>query len=86
MYRSGAITGYQVMMDCLHMLDPHHPELVLSRLPEEIVDEMFDYARRDDPSRMCSNSGLPPALDQVKAVVRWIEDTRREAAQRNIAS
>ena len=50
MYQDGAITGYQVMMDCLHMLDPDHPDLVLSRLPEEILEEMLDYAHRYDPS------------------------------------
>src|SRR5688572_23226873 len=26
MYREGAVTGYQVMMDCLHMLDPQRPD------------------------------------------------------------
>ncbi len=25
MYESGSITGYQVMMDCLQMLDPDNP-------------------------------------------------------------
>ena len=41
MYESGSITGYQVMMDCLQMLDPENPGLVLSELPEEILDEML---------------------------------------------
>ena len=54
MYREGAITGYQVMMDSLHMLDPDHPELVLPDLPEEILDEMFEYTLRYDPSCMRS--------------------------------
>ena len=73
MYRSGAITGYQVMIDCLRMLDPNHPELALGRLPDAILEEMLEYARRYDPSRMRSNAGLPPAVDQVKAAQRWIE-------------
>jgi hypothetical protein len=41
MYESGSITGYEVMMNCLQMLDPDRPELVLSELPEEILDEML---------------------------------------------
>ena len=86
MYEYGAITGYQVMMDCLYMLDPHHPDLVLSHLPEEILEEMSAYAERYDPSRMRSNAGLPPAVDQVRAAQRWIEERKREKAARNMAS
>jgi hypothetical protein len=86
MYQNGAITGYQVMMDCLHRLDPAHPNLVLSRLPEEILEEMLDYARRYDPSCMRSIAGLPPAADQVRAAQRWIEEKKRQKAERPVAS
>ena len=86
MYRDGAITGYQVMMDCLHMLDPDHPTPVLSCLPEEILEEMLDYAHRYDPSCMYSIAGLPPAADQVRAAQRWIEEKKRQKAERNMAS
>ncbi len=74
MYREGAITGYQVMMDCLHMIDPDQPDLVLSRLPKEVIEEMLEYAHRYDPPRMRSNAGLPPTLVQVRAAQRWIEE------------
>lgn len=73
MYRDGAITGYQVMMECLQILDPSRPGLVLSKLPQEIIDEMYEYIRRYDPSCMRSGAGLPPALDQVNAAQKWIE-------------
>jgi hypothetical protein len=86
MYREGAITGYQVMMDCLQMLDPDHPDLVLSQLPEEILEEMLNYAHRYDPSCMRSIAGLPPALDQVRAAQRWIDEKRRQQPERNLAS
>ncbi len=86
MYQDGAITGYQVMLDCLHMLDPLHPNLVLSRLPEEILEEMLDYTRRYDPSCMRSIAGLPPAVDQVRAAQRWIEEKKRQKAERPMAS
>jgi hypothetical protein len=86
MYREGAITGYQVMMDCLTMLDPLHPDAVLHRLPEEILEEMLDYAHRYDLSRMRSIAGLPPAEDQVRAAQRWVEEEKRQKAERNMAS
>ena len=72
MYENGSITGYQVMMDCLQMLDPENPGLVLSDLPEEILDEMLKYAARYDPSRPHSASLIPPAEDQVRTAERWI--------------
>ena len=72
MYESGIITGYQVMMDCLQMLDPDNPDLVLSALPEEILDEMLNYARHYDPRRPHSASLIPPAEDQVRTAERWI--------------
>jgi hypothetical protein len=78
MYESGAITGYQVMMACLHMLDPKHPDLTLSELPGDILDEILEYARRYDPSRPRSTTFIPPAEDQVRAAERWICDRRVE--------
>jgi hypothetical protein len=72
MYESGSITGYRAMMDCLQMLDPDNPDLVLSDLPEEILDEMLKYARRYVPRRPHSASLIPPAEDQVMAAERWI--------------
>ena len=86
MYHAGAITGYQVMMDCLHMLDPDHPDLVLSHLPEDILEEMVQYIHRYDPSRMRSIAGLPPAADQVRAGQQWIEEKMGKKAERNLAS
>jgi hypothetical protein len=73
------------MMDCLHLLDPNHPERVLIHLPQEVLEEMLQYSRRYDPSCMRSNAGLPPTLDQVQAARRWIEDLRRQQADRDMA-
>ncbi len=77
LYEAGAITGYQVMIDCLHMLDPGNPDFVLSHLPEEILDEMLQYTQRYDPRGICSKSGVLPAVDQVDSARRWIETHRR---------
>jgi hypothetical protein len=72
MYERGSITAYQVMIDCLHMLDPDNPGLVLTDLPDDILDEMQKYAQRYDPSRPRSASILPPAEDQVRSAEQWI--------------
>jgi len=83
MYESGAITGYQVMMDCLQTLDPDNPGLVLSELPEEILEEMLAYARRYDPRRAGSARLIPPAEDHVRAAERWI-GARRAMSSRPV--
>jgi len=72
MYEAGALTGYQVMIDCLEALDPADPGPVLSELPEEILDEMLAYARRHDPRRPPAAVHAPPAADRVRAADRWI--------------
>lgn len=76
MYEGGSITGYQVMMDCLQMLDPDEPGLVLAELPAEVLEEMAAYARRYDPHRPHSASLVPPAEDQVRSAERWIQAHR----------
>lgn len=72
MYEAGSITGYQLMIDCLQMIDPDNPDLVLSELPEEILDEMIAYAHRYDPRRPRSSFLIPPAEEQVRTAERWI--------------
>jgi hypothetical protein len=72
MYESGSITGYQLMMDSLQMLDTGNTDLVLSELPGEILDEMLAYAQHYDPSRARSATFIPPAEDQVRTAERWI--------------
>jgi hypothetical protein len=79
MYEEGVITAYQAAMDCLHMLDPVDPGVVLSGLPCKIVDEMLEYARRYDPSRIQSRRRPFPAGDQVRSAQNWIESRRKSA-------
>jgi hypothetical protein len=81
MYEEGAITGYQVMVDCLHKLDPDEPDLVLGLLPDEILEEMLAYARRYDPHRSRSAPPVPPAEDQVRAAERWIHEHRLKSSR-----
>lgn len=86
MYRGGAITGYQVVVDCLQMLDPKNPEPVLGHLPAEVLEDMWNYTCRYDPARMRSSDGVLPGIDQVKAAQKWIEDRSRQSTRQNLAS
>jgi hypothetical protein len=73
MYESGAITADHLVAQCLHMIDPDNPALVLDALPREILVRMLEYAGKYQPDRMVSSYGLLPAVDQVEAAKRWIE-------------
>jgi hypothetical protein len=84
LYEDGSLTGYQVMMDGLRILDPDDPAVVLSELPEEILDEMLDYARGYDSRRPHSSAFPAPAEDQVRAAERWIRARRTESPDPSI--
>ena len=86
MYREGSITGYQLMLHSLHMVDPQTPALVLGWLPEEILGEMVEYIRRYRPESMISKPGLPPSADQVEAAHGWIEEQRAKMVKARQAS
>ena len=81
MYKSGEITRYQVMIECIHMIDPQHPELVLESLPHDIHDEMLDYATRYDPRKHAPKERLMPANDQVQAAKQWITEMRNSKSE-----
>jgi hypothetical protein len=72
MYKNGAITAHHLAVECLHMLDPSDPCLVLSALPKEILQEIEDFAKTYRPERMVTNYGVIPAPDQVDAAIEWI--------------
>jgi hypothetical protein len=80
MYEKGAITADHLAAQCIHMIDPEDPGLVLSDLPDPILDRMLAYAQRYQPDRMVSTYGILPAADQVEAARSWIADlqTMRE--------
>src|SRR5438093_5928160 len=65
MYKKGAITADHLVVECLHMVDPECPEVVLDGLPKEILEQMLKYLSEYQPQRMRSNYGLQPASDQV---------------------
>jgi hypothetical protein len=83
MYQKGGITADHLVAQCIHMIDPDDPGLVLSDLPNPILDRILAYTRRNQPDRMISTYGIPPAPDQVEAAKNWIEDLQsmREGAK-----
>jgi hypothetical protein len=76
MYEKGAITADHLAAQCIHLIDPDDPGLVLSDLPNSILDRMLAYAQSYQPGRMVSTYGIPPARDQVEAVRSWIADCK----------
>lgn len=77
LYKDGQITRYQLMIKCIHIIDPQHPEHVLQSLPPEVHDEMLEYAERYDPHKQAPRERLMPAIDQVQAAERWITKLRK---------
>ena len=73
MYTKGAITADHLVVECVHMIDPDAPELVLGDLPEDILRRMLQFARDYRPRGMATNYGILPAEDQVVAARKWIE-------------
>jgi hypothetical protein len=73
MYQRGAITADHLVVECLHRVDPQHPELVLGALPCPVLERMLKYVREYRPGNMRTNYGGLPTEDQVKAAKSWIE-------------
>jgi hypothetical protein len=73
MYRRGAITGEHLVLECLHMIDPANPQLVLEALPEDVLVQILEFASRYRPNEMLTNHPILPTTDQVLAAEQWIE-------------
>jgi hypothetical protein len=78
MYEKGAITADHLVVECLHMVDPGHPEIVLGVLPSAVLERMLKYVREYRPGNMRTNYGPQPAPDQVAAAKSWIESKADE--------
>jgi hypothetical protein len=74
MYEKGSITADHLAAQCIHMIDPDDAGLVLSDLPNAILDRILAYTERYQPGRMVSTYGPLPTTDQVEAAKNWIED------------
>lgn len=71
-YESGAMTAHHLAVQCLHMVDPDNPELVLVQLPDDILVAIEKFADEYNPRDMSTNFGVIPAPDQVGAAMKWI--------------
>jgi hypothetical protein len=74
-YEKGAITPDHMVVQCLHMINPAAPELVLGLLPMDLFDRVLDFTKKYRPS-MISSHGILPTIDQVEAARRWLERKR----------
>lgn len=81
MYESGAVTAHHLAVQCLHMVDPDEPELVLAQLPDDILIAIERFADEYDPRGMKTNYGTIPAKDQVIAATTWIRNYRVDLAR-----
>src|SRR5947208_1632341 len=84
LYNSGAITADHLAVECLHMLDPANPDLVLGALPESIPTKILAYAQEYQTGRMRSNYGTLPTVDQVEAAKCWITSKRVAAGSNEV--
>ena len=80
MYEKGDITADHLVAECLHMIDPADPALVLARLPNDVLSRMLHYAHEYRAGTMRTNYGLQAAVDQVEAAKAWIENRIRQSA------
>jgi hypothetical protein len=85
MYEKGAITADHLVAQCIQMIDPEDPGMVLNDLPNPILDRMLGYALRYQRDHMVSTYGVLPTADQVEAARSWIADLHamREGGQAN---
>lgn len=81
-YRTGIMTDDHLVVECLHMLDPENPGLVLGSLPDNILLRMLRFATDYSPGRMVTNYGVVPGHDQVLAARHWIQESLEQKAHK----
>jgi hypothetical protein len=78
MYKKGAITADHLVLECLHLIDPANPEVVLRSLPRDIISRIVKLAAHYQRDRMITNYGNLPTDEQVAAAAEWIRRARPE--------
>jgi hypothetical protein len=71
--RRGGIIVHHLVLECLHGLDPDHPEIVLSPLPGEVWGPLVAFIKEYQQGPLVTTLRILPASDQVEAAKRWIE-------------
>jgi hypothetical protein len=81
-YRIEMVTDDHLVVEKLHLVDPENPGLVLSSLPDNILDRMLQFSKEYLHGRMVTNYGVLPARDQVLAASHWIEQSLQQKADK----
>jgi len=81
-YQLGMISDEHLVVECLHMVDPDNPGLVLSDMPDKILSRIIRFASEYENGTMVTNYGLLPAQDQVLAAKQWIEKLQTAAVNK----
>ncbi len=79
-YEAGAITAHHLAVQCLHMVNPNEPDLVLAYLPDDVLAAIEKFADEYNPRGMNTNFGVIPAQDQVIAAMKWIGEKKGSLA------
>jgi hypothetical protein len=70
-YTAGAITAQHLFIQCLDMLDPAHPDLVLGAIPTRLLDDFARFVDEYRQGAMVTTYGVLPGVDQVNAATKW---------------
>jgi hypothetical protein len=81
-YRMGIITDDHLVVESLNMVDPENPGIILSILPDNILERMLQFVKEYGHNRMLTNYGALPTGDQVLAARHWIEKSFQEKANK----
>lgn len=71
-YLAGAITGQELFVRCLLMLEPVDPDLVLTAIPQHLLDEFAQFVDEYRPGAMVTTYGALPTSDHVASAARWL--------------
>ena len=86
-YERGILSVHESAWDCLMLIDPRNPESVLSRLPRNLIQKVYEVSDAYDPLtiktwciHMTTDRNTPsasvvdnPTIEQVAAARNWIE-------------
>jgi hypothetical protein len=71
-HSSGAITGQHLIVQCLLLLDPVNPDLVLAAIPQCLLDKFALFVDEYRPGYMITTHGALPTREQVAAAAKWL--------------
>ena len=72
-YLTGAITAHELIVDCLNMLDPEDPSVVLQDLPLGIMPQLREfltcYRQGENAAYMEQSQHLPKCKLQIVGLI-----------------